>query len=169
MHSNAAHTNFMAHEHGVPAASSKEVVINYHLTQLCNYRCRYCYAQWGIKSPKDELHHNPEQVQRMLKVLHREFLPQISHRSTGTSQSTHCLRLNLVGGEPFLVKRFEEIIEAAQAIGFRASIVTNGSLLKDEFIERITPSPTDKHTTFVRATNSSSWFFCRVPCAARPP
>lgn len=29
-----------------------ELVINWHITEACNYRCRYCYAHWTVNRPE---------------------------------------------------------------------------------------------------------------------
>ncbi|EGR3240148.1 radical SAM protein, partial [Vibrio parahaemolyticus] len=26
---------------------ANELVINWHMTEVCNYSCKYCFAKWG--------------------------------------------------------------------------------------------------------------------------
>ncbi len=38
--------------------SKKEFVVNYHMNELCNYSCEYCYAKWGIGDLRKEIHND---------------------------------------------------------------------------------------------------------------
>lgn len=38
---------------------ANQLVINYHITEKCNYDCHYCYAKWA---KPNELHRNVDEM-----------------------------------------------------------------------------------------------------------
>lgn len=109
-----------------------ELVVNWHITEACNYVCRYCFAKWDKQGK--ELLHSSENIQVLMEEISK--LPEILNRKQGADFRS--IRLNLVGGEPFLYRRqVMQIIKAAQAYGFSLSAITNGSLLDDELVALI--------------------------------
>lgn len=109
-----------------------ELVVNWHITEACNYVCRYCFAKWDKQGK--ELLHSSENIQVLMREISK--LPEILNRKQGADFRS--IRLNLVGGEPFLYRRqVMQIIKAAQAYGFSLSAITNGSLLDDELVALI--------------------------------
>ena len=103
--------------------SKKEFVVNYHMNEFCNYSCEYCYAKWGIGDLKKEIHNDLDKVEILLNSLYGFF-----------SKNHKSVRLNLVGGEPSLTKNFKPIIKIAHRIGFKIGLVTNGSVIDEDFI-----------------------------------
>jgi len=99
-----------------------ELVINYHITEKCNYSCRHCYAKWEVDD-NEEIHTNMTQIEMLLNSLYDFFSKRSKH-----------VRLNLAGGEPLLCKHIGKIIKLANLIGFRVSIISNGSALTEKFI-----------------------------------
>jgi len=89
--------------------------VNFYITKACNMRCKYCFA--GFKQVKSYL--NVEEQKKIIKMLYY----------SGFS------KLNLVGGEPFLVDTFSELIKYSKQLGFYTSIVTNGTLLTTKFLK----------------------------------
>ena len=97
----------------------KFVVINWHITESCNYHCNFCFAKWnkpvGIWS-------NPDNVQKVLSNISRHF----------RSQGIFRIRLNIVGGEPVMFpERLWNVVEAAYSHEMEISIITNGSHLEN--------------------------------------
>lgn len=125
---------------------SKEVswnrlVLNWHLTETCNYGCGFCYAHWNGKIRSKELIHDREQSRQLLDELYAEF----DARSPGSPLAAHLaysgLRLNLAGGEPFLYpQKCLELIDAAKRIGFEVSVITNGSRLSAADMGKLAPN-----------------------------
>lgn len=112
-----------------------ELVINYHVTEACNYGCNYCYARWN-KGTQRELHCDLEKVDRLFSSLKDFFSPGNDKNPLSNYLSWKNIRINFAGGEPFLIgRRFHELIDLADRYGFKISIITNGSLITDEFIE----------------------------------
>lgn len=106
-----------------------QLVINYHITEKCNYDCHYCYAKWA---KPNELHRNVDEMKRVLDKLAKYFLsPNPIQRQLGYQS----VRLNFAGGEPLLLKqRFIEAIDYAIELGFETSLITNGHLISEQFI-----------------------------------
>ncbi|MBC3618640.1 radical SAM protein [Vibrio metschnikovii] len=106
-----------------------QLVINYHITEKCNYDCHYCYAKWA---KPNELHRNVDEMKRVLSKLAEYFLSPNPIQQQLQYQS---VRLNFAGGEPLLLKqRFTAALDYAIDLGFKASIITNGHLISDAFI-----------------------------------
>lgn len=114
-----------------------EIVINFHMTEECNYRCGYCYATWEGNHSKAELHHSFGDIESLMLKLADYFFAENSlyHILNYTS-----VRINFAGGEPVMLgKRFVDAILLAKSLGFRTSIISNGHLLSDKMMKRIAP------------------------------
>jgi len=115
-----------------------ELVINWHITEACNYRCRYCYARW--EGSGRELVHDIVTSTRMLEDIWRYFHPENVANPLRRHMDWQGVRLNLAGGEPLLYPmRVCEIVRAACAIGFSTSLITNGSLLSPAVVRALAP------------------------------
>lgn len=121
-------------------AQPDELVINWHLTEACNYACRYCYSKWHSDGTGTELIHNHEASAVLLAEIYRHFAPNNPHNHARLGMKWRSVRLSLAGGEPLLYDR--EIIRiAAQAreIGFDVSVITNGSRLTRPLMAELAP------------------------------
>lgn len=108
-----------------------ELVINWHITEVCNYNCVYCFAKWGRPN---ELHRSIDAIDKVLEELAVYFIrgnPKLK-RVLGYS----AVRLNFAGGEPMILGSvFSKILLLAKQKGFMASIITNGSYLLNQHLE----------------------------------
>ena len=86
--------------------------VNLHLTQACNYHCRHCFAMFP--EPRDL---SPERWKDIISDL---------------AESGLVSAINFAGGEPVFCRGFPEIVSFAHEKGFLLSIITNGSLLRNE-------------------------------------
>lgn len=93
-------------------------VVNYHLTESCNYSCRYCFAKFEKGALLDL-----GEKRKIIENVCRYF-----------RESNLLGRINFAGGEPLLDRDLDELIDCAYQNGAKASIVTNGSLLTEERI-----------------------------------
>lgn len=99
-----------------------QIVYNWHITERCNYACKYCFAKWS--KPK-EIYHNRELVDKIFEEL---SLKEVISKRVGENIS--CVRINFAGGEPLMLgKEFVKIIMQAKKLGFETSMITNGLLL----------------------------------------
>lgn len=94
-------------------------VINFHLTDSCNYDCAYCFGKFPDKK---EL--TLEKACAVVDNIYRYF------EKNGVSGG----RINLAGGEPLLYPYLDGLIDYINAYGIKVSIITNGSLLTEERI-----------------------------------
>ena len=115
-----------------------DLVINFHMTESCNYRCSYCYATWNDLEAKSELHRLSGQVESLLQSLANYFLnPNALQAEMGYEN----VRLNFAGGEPMLLgQRFLDAVRFANQLGFRTSLITNGHYLTDDILDELAPS-----------------------------
>lgn len=116
------------------------LVINWHLTEVCNYRCRYCYATWNDDVNSRDLIHYPEQSSALLSELYRFFQSENSVNPLSSRLIHGSVRLNLAGGEPLLnAGKLLTIVSQARSLGFEVSLIGNGSYLNDELLDQLTP------------------------------
>lgn len=116
------------------------LVLNWHLTESCNYRCQYCYATWEASTGHCELIRDPEHTAALLRELYRFFGPGNSLNPLAKRLSWNVVRLNLAGGEPVLhADRLLSVANQARGQGFEVSLISNGSLLDHELMKRLAP------------------------------
>lgn len=104
---------------------AKELVINWHMTEACNYSCKYCFAKWGRPN---ELCSSELEITNLLDKLADYFIkgtPVLKEKLGYES-----VRLNFAGGEPMMLKnKFVTALVLAKQKGFKTSIITNGHYL----------------------------------------
>lgn len=118
---------------------SSELVINWHLTEACNYGCRYCYSKWHGGNGK-ELLHDAENSQALLRELFDYFSPGNLATRAQLGMRWNSVRLSLAGGEPLLYER--EVVRLAtfaRELGFNISLISNGSRLNDALMSELAP------------------------------
>lgn len=95
-------------------------VINFHLTNSCNYNCTYCFGKFPDKT----------------QLTFKQACAVIDNVARYFSQKGIVDgRINLAGGEPLLYPHLEELIDYINAYGIKVSVITNGSLLTEETIK----------------------------------
>ena len=108
-----------------------ELVINYHVTEVCNYSCKFCYAKWDRPN---ELHANDNSAELMLEKLASYFF-DVNSKQVKAVFPYKTVRINFAGGEPLILKkRFAQLIMKAKSLGFNLSLITNGHYLTNSFI-----------------------------------
>ena len=94
-------------------------VVNYHITNRCNYHCNYCFGKFdGQRDP------SLADAQKIICNI-ADFFAQNNIKDG---------RINFAGGEPTLYEHLDELVDYASSLGLSVSIVTNGSLLTPERI-----------------------------------
>lgn len=102
--------------HAVPS-------VNYHLWEPCNMRCRFCFATF-------------QDIPR--SVLPKGHLPEADSLALIERIAAAGFRkLNFAGGEPTLCKWLDRLIRHAKVCGLTTSLVTNGSRLSPEWLDRV--------------------------------
>ncbi|MFY9811626.1 viperin family antiviral radical SAM protein [Aquabacterium sp.] len=115
-----------------------ELVINWHFTEACNYKCRYCYAKW--QGDEREVLHDWRRTRVMLDELTLFFRPDNASNPLSQSLTWSGIRLNLAGGEPLLYPEAAlRVLAHAKASGMATSIITNGSRLTQQLVAQLAP------------------------------
>ncbi|WP_076543075.1 viperin family antiviral radical SAM protein [Shewanella sp. UCD-KL21] len=115
----------------------QELVINFHMTEACNYSCGYCYASWEDNVNSSELHHDNLKVNDLLGQLAAHFL---SENPLNQKLEYYTVRINFAGGEPLMLgRRFIDALVYAKSLGFNTSIITNGHFLNTHMLHKIAP------------------------------
>ncbi|MCY3414219.1 MAG: radical SAM protein [Candidatus Heimdallarchaeota archaeon] len=91
--------------------------INLHITNHCNYRCRFCFAHFY-----NTIKQIPEKS--WTKIL-EEFA------KLGTDKVT------FVGGEPTLVDYLPKLLKKAKDLGMTTMVITNGSKINQHYLYEI--------------------------------
>ncbi len=97
-------------------------VFNLHLTEKCNYKCRYCFAKFACKKEMTK-----KEAFLLVDKISDYFI----------TYNIRSPRINLVGGEPLLIEYFADIVEYINSKNIAVSIVTNASLLTINMIENL--------------------------------
>jgi radical S-adenosyl methionine domain-containing protein 2 len=95
--------------------------VSFHIVKPCNMKCKFCYATF------DDMHVGPQ-----MSLTNAERIV-LKLKKAGVQKIT------FAGGEPMLYKHIKAIIQYAKAIGFTTSIITNGSLLTQEWLAEMMP------------------------------
>lgn len=120
--------------------SIAQLVLNWHVTETCNYRCQYCYATWKNSALPCELIRNPKQTAALLSELYRFFQPDNLSNPLTKRLNWSAVRLNLAGGEPTLhADRLLSVVNQALGQGFEVSLISNGSLLDNKLLKQLAP------------------------------
>lgn len=114
----------------VSTCGTTQIVINWHVTEACNFRCGYCYAHWQGAGKRDLIRDQPTR-RALMTALYDHFR---------TLASPVRPRLNFAGGEPLLFVD-EVLLAMAEAIeiGFEVSVITNGSRMSRPVMEAMAP------------------------------
>lgn len=100
----------------VQAQPKKIRSANIHVIGLCNYRCEHCFDRC--------LTHK--------YLAPEEWMPVLNYlRDSGIE------KVNIAGGEPFLYPHLDEMCILLKSMGFKVSIVSNGSKIREEWLERM--------------------------------
>ena len=114
------------------------IVVNWHLTEACNFSCRYCYAHWERAESIKDLIREEHQVRALVTELGRFLRSDEVAKKFGFYGVNP--RINIAGGEPLLVPSVvQAAVHQARRIGLRASLITNGSFLTKELCKSLAP------------------------------
>lgn len=99
--------------------------VNFHLWQPCNMRCRFCFATFNdVKQTVLPKGHLPkEDALTVVRALCKAGFEKIT----------------FVGGEPTLCPWLPELIQEAKVHGLTTMLVTNGSRLTEDYLQKLKP------------------------------
>ena len=117
-----------------------ELVINWHITEACDYSCSYCYAHWSKAERQREIILDEIRTRELLTELYQFFKPENLSNPLQKHMVWTSVRLNIVGGEPLLyADQVMAVITYARKIGMKVSMITNGSRLSMPLMRSIAP------------------------------
>ena len=102
----------------ITSTKSNNLKVNFHFTERCNFRCKFCFASFASK------------------VLPFDSLLQIVSK---IAASKSCTAINFAGGEPTIYGKLAELIQFANKSGLNCSLITNGYNLTDNLLADILP------------------------------
>ncbi len=124
-----------------PIKSVRELVINWHITEACNYRCEFCYAKWNSLSGRRDLIKNELHSRKLIQKIYDFFRPSNHANPLSQKMSWESVRLNFAGGEPLLYENLlPDLLRYSRKVGFKTSIITNGSRLSKSLLSEMAPN-----------------------------
>ena len=106
--------------------SNHNLVINWHLLEPCQLKCKYCYAQWDT-AQLSEIYKDSQKSEQLISEI------------ASLIKEDRSVRLSFAGGEPLLDKKLSLKIDYACQVSLTTSIITNGGLLDEEFLHEVCP------------------------------
>jgi radical SAM protein with 4Fe4S-binding SPASM domain len=114
------------------SAPLRPFVLQWHLTERCNLRCRHCYQErfMGEELALPALVEIVGQFATLLARIERERAPEPVRG-----------HINLTGGEPFVRDDLFDLLDvlAAHRARFGFAILSNGTLIDAEIAQRLRP------------------------------
>jgi radical S-adenosyl methionine domain-containing protein 2 len=109
-----------------------ELVINWHVTEACNFRCQYCYSTWQREDRQLDVVRDEAASIALLQALWDFFRPDNAANPLRQALRWSHVRLSIAGGEALLYPRqVLAIARRANELGMRVSLITNGALLPE--------------------------------------
>ena len=104
----------------------KSFVLQWHITERCNWRCKHCYQE-NYAAPELDIEKMKDILSQYVSLVKKLKLPK-------ESASIH-----ITGGEPFLREDFFSFLEEIKKNSeyFRWSILSNGSLLTENTVKNL--------------------------------
>lgn len=93
----------------------KKYKINLHILEACNFKCRQCFSKFGTKETLP--------VEDWKKIV------------DNCIAGADVAEFNIAGGEPMLYPGLVELVKYIRSKGVKASLITNGSLMDEEWIK----------------------------------
>lgn len=95
--------------------------VSFHLVKPCNMGCKFCYATFQDFKVSTQL--SLDECCQIVSKLHQAGVKKIT----------------FAGGEPMLYKELDLLIIYTKMLGIKTSIITNGSLLTEEWLSNMQP------------------------------
>lgn len=116
------------------------------LTSECNLRCKHCYGSFG-----------PNMKEKDTLLL--DDWKQVIYES----MQLGCKELQFIGGEPLLFKDFESVMQYANQCGFKITVFTNSTLIKEEHLKLFSKYQASVRVTVYGSTDNVHDAITQVP------
>jgi len=113
---NSWHVSYLRHTHPLN-------YIFWEATLNCNFNCRHCGSKASYKK-----HHKNELSTQEIKNVFKKLATQTNAKK---------IMIAVTGGEPLLRPDLFEVMSYAHSLGFSWGMVTNGSLVTPEVVEKM--------------------------------
>jgi radical SAM protein with 4Fe4S-binding SPASM domain len=113
------------------AADAQDFLFQWHLTRRCNLRCAHCYDAEGAGPP-----HGDEMAPAELLDVADELADTLAGWSAAYGLA-FAPEVSLTGGEPLLRPDLYGLARVLAGLGFRVSVLTNGTLAGPAEAERL--------------------------------
>lgn len=124
----------------VASSKTRELVINWHLTEACNFGCKYCYSAWAKERGSRDVVKDKAASFDLIREIFTFFRPGNTANPLYNKMQWDAVRLNFAGGEPLLHgDRIPDLVRFASELGFKTSLITNGSRLSASLLREIVP------------------------------
>lgn len=121
-------------------SSVSELVINWHLTEACNFGCKFCYSAWAKEQGSRDVVKDKAASLDLIREIYAFFRPGNTANPLFNKMQWKSVRLNFAGGEPLLHgKQIPSLVRFASELGFTTSLITNGSRLSAGLLGEIAP------------------------------
>lgn len=108
-------------------ARAYDFLIQWHLTERCNLRCRHCYQEGGpVKElTREQVFAVIDEIDQMLQAWRENYAIEFQPS------------FNVTGGEPLLRPDLFAILERMAGIGFEIYVLSNGTVITPERARRL--------------------------------
>ena len=93
--------------------------VNFHLTKYCNYKCKFCFAEF-----------NDKPLDKGLSKLEMFEIIELCAKN-------NIKKISFAGGEPMLCTWLNELIIYAKKLKLTTMLVTNGHFLTEEWLKSV--------------------------------
>jgi radical S-adenosyl methionine domain-containing protein 2 len=94
--------------------------VSFHIVKPCNMKCKFCYATF------DDMHVKQMSLEDAVIIIKKLAKAGVQ-------------KITFAGGEPLLYKNLDTCIMIAKKLGMTTSIITNGSLLTEQWLYDMKP------------------------------
>jgi len=117
-----------------------QLVINWHITEACNYGCKYCYSAWEKQKGHRDVVKDMLASRSLIREVYDFFRPGNTENPLSHQLQWRSVRLNFAGGEPLLYdQQMPELMRFAHEVGFQTSLITYGSRLTGALLSDLAP------------------------------
>jgi radical SAM protein with 4Fe4S-binding SPASM domain len=118
----------------------EKISLTYEISRRCNLHCDFCYNAWKMDGEPSSVGGVSSKINGAARQLNtRQTLSLLAK----TIDETGCSDISLSGGEPMLREDIFDVISFIKKRNVKVSLISNGTLLTEEAIDRCLSSGLD--------------------------